>query len=222
MENIFIEETEDGSHTLYVPDLDEHYHSTHGAIQESSHIYINAGLKYIFKQDISVLEIGFGTGLNAYLTLLESNKSKVKINYWGLESRPLSSYIINQINYPYLLQQDRTLFDDLHECEWGSVNTISSQFSLCKLNIDITTSKLFSVIGIFDVIYYDAFAPDKQEKVWAIEIFDFLFKHTSKGGVLVTYCAKGEIRRRLQQVGYRVERLPGPKGKREILRAIKI
>lgn len=221
MEKILIEETEDGSHTLYVPDLNEHYHSTHGAIQESNHIYINAGLKYLSKQNISVLEIGFGTGLNAYLTLLESNKSKVNIDYWGLESRPLSSCITNRINYPYLLQQDRVLFDDLHECEWGSLNIISAQFSLCKLKIDITSPELFSVSGMFDVIYYDAFAPDKQEKVWAIEIFDFLFKHTSKGGVLVTYCAKGEIRRRLQQVGYRVERLSGPKGKREILRAIK-
>lgn len=217
-----IEETADGSHTLYIPQLDEHYHSVNGAVQESMHVYINRGFKQISKSKLSVLEVGFGTGLNAYLTLLESYKENIVVDYTGIELYPLENELLRQINYPQSLNANVDWFDKLHTTDWDVKSVITEMFSLRKIKTDFTQLVALSNSDSFDLIYYDAFAPDKQVEIWNQNIFDYLYQHTTEGGVLVTYCAKGSVRRMMQHAGYRVERLDGPPGKREMLRSTKI
>jgi len=217
-----IESTLDGSNTLYVRELDEHYHSLNGAVQESNHVYINAGFKECEKPNINILEIGFGTGLNAYLTFLQAEKTHKNIYYTGLELYPLSLEMINRLNYTgnesYLHEE---IFKNMHICEWGQDIRLSSTFLLNKMQTDL--KKLdWSVGDGYDIIYFDAFAPDKQPDMWTQEIFNFLYKRTNIDGILTTYCAKGIVRRMLQSAGYRVERLTGPPGKREMLRGRKV
>lgn len=218
---LVIEPTLDGSHTLYVPQLDEHYHSVNGAMQESKHVFINAGLLYSQKGDINILEIGFGTGLNVYLTYLASVNSDKTVNYTALELYPLELSVIDRLNYVNdKRSEEGKLFSGIHMADWDSPVTISDNFTLLKQQTDFSKLEL-SFDKLFDVIYFDAFSPDKQPEMWTPEIFHFLYKNTAVGGVLTTYCAKGVVRRMLQSVGYEVERLAGPPGKREILRAIK-
>lgn len=213
--NIEIQTTADGSSTLYRPDMDEHYHSTNGAVTEASHVYIQTGLYALPIQPISVLEIGFGTGLNAILTWLEAEKNKQHIRYTTVERFPLSNSITQQLNYQ-LPAEAAPKFEQLHACEWNKAVALSPYFTLQKLHTDLTTQQWQET---FDVIYFDAFAPDKQPEMWTEEIFKRIYQKTNPGGVLVTYCAKGVIRRMLQSVGFTTERLPGPPGKREMLRA---
>ena len=224
---IFLEPTADGSFTLYTSDLDEHYHSVNGAVQESQHVYLAAGLsQYIRKNypsheaddketqaEIRVLEFGFGTGLNAYLTALEAEKQKIKFFYTALEKYPLPQEITDQLNYS---AANQSLFQHIHQSGWGNPVVIRPYFILQKLAIDFVG---FDFPDRYDVVYYDAFAPDKQPEVWSQELFDKLFFAMNPGGVLTTYCAKGAIRRRMQQSGFTVERIPGAPGKREMLRA---
>jgi len=221
MYNIRIESTLDGSNTLYVPSLDEHYHSVNGAKQESMHVYINAGLAECKNDSIKVLEIGFGTGLNTYLTLLYAQQFNKRIDYTAIELFPVEYELIAKLNYT---QKDklpeRILFEKLHTTSWNQKEEITISFSLLKLKYDLTNIN-FTFNHKFDVIYFDAFAPDKQPEMWTQDTFDFLYSHTSPDGILTTYCAKGMVRRMLQSSGYIVERLPGPPGKREILRAKK-
>lgn len=213
--------TEDGSHTLYIPEMDEHYHSTHGALQESKHIFIEAGLKANQKDELCVFEVGLGTGLNALLTLITADELSIKLNYISIEKYPLSEEEYNGLNY-----SEQTNFDykpnylAIHKCDWNQSIILTANFHFKKLQSDIRTLE-FSNLEMFDVIYFDAFAPNKQVGLWDKSIFDKIYKHCNPGAVLVTYCAKGEVRRNLQAVGFKVERLPGPPGKREILRAIK-
>jgi tRNA U34 5-methylaminomethyl-2-thiouridine-forming methyltransferase MnmC len=207
--------TADGSHTLYWPERNEYYHSTNGAIQESKHVYIEAGLNQCSNPRIHVLEMGFGAGLNAFLTALEAEKRGVKILYTGLEKDPLPDAIIEKLNYS---GGNEALFKSIHAAEWGKPVMLTPFFTLQKTAVDF---KDFSYAGPYDVVYYDAFAPDKQPEVWSQELLDTLFKALNPAGILTTYCAKGQIRRWMQQAGFRVERLPGPPGKREMLRAIK-
>lgn len=216
--DITIERTDDGSDTLYIKELDEHYHSIKGAFTESQHIFIDCGLKQINKQYINIFEAGFGTGLNAILTLL--NSSNKAISYTTIEKYPLPFDVMNEINYSTLFSETEfELLKKLHASQWNKEVLITDNFKLHKIQNDLTT---FSFSDYYDLIYFDAFAPDKQPEMWTTEIFINLFNHLKKGGILVTYCAKGEIRRRLQQTGFYVERLAGPPhGKREILRAIK-
>jgi len=218
-EDIQFELTSDGSHTLYIPSLDEHYHSVNGAIQESLHVFVKTGLQHCDKDSVNLLEIGFGTGLNAFLTYL--NAQDKHIDYTGIELYPLGTEIINKLNYT---EKENTaqqkIYKDLHSAEWNKEVKISPGFSLTKREAD------FSLLDInfgktFDLIYFDAFAPDKQPEMWTQDIFDFLYEITNPGGILTTYCAKGIVRRIMQHSGYTVERLPGPPGKREILRAVK-
>lgn len=217
-----IEITKDGSHTLYVPELDEHYHSTHGAVQESMHVYLKAGLLYNSKEEINLLEIGFGTGLNAFLTLIESEKSGKKVRYTSIEKYPLTTDETGAFNYAELVDNSReSQFYLLHSSPWEQWTEITPRFWLKKLQMDIRGIERSQPEALFDVIYYDAFAPDKQPDLWTQEIFDRLFDLSREGAVLTTYCAKGAVRRMLQSAGYEVERLPGPPGKREILRAVK-
>jgi len=220
--SIHLENTSDGTHTIYVPEFDEHYHSVNGAVQESRFVFIDAGFRQFSKEKISVLEIGFGTGLNAYLTLLETLNCVKKITYTTLEYYPLDTEVIAKLNYPeHVSSENKHLYDKLHESVWEREIEIIPSFILKKKHTDIIKLNFLGTTEQFDLIYYDAFAPDKQPDMWQQSIFDYLYKHTNKDGILVTYCAKGIVRRMLQQAGYIVERLPGPPGKREMLRATK-
>ncbi len=217
--------TNDGSHTLHHAELNETYHSKHGAIQESEHVFIKAGLQYYLgknplKTEINILEVGFGTGLNALLTFLAAEKSGCKINYTTLEAFPLHTEIINQLNYPGLLPgtNAESIFSQLHICPWEKMLLLGNNFSFQKLK---TTLQSYTTVTLYDIIFFDAFAPGVQPELWTTEIFDKLYRQMCKNAVLVTYCAKGDVRRNLLQVGFMVERLPGPPGKREMLRARK-
>jgi len=211
--------TEDGSHTLFVPGIDECYHSTHGAIQESKHIFIEAGLKQCPKNEIRILEIGFGTGLNAFLTLLEAERSEKHIHYTSLELYPVETGKAIQLNYPEKLgPEKRQFFEELHKAEWNLEIPITPFFKLKKLDADYTVSILKDN---FDVVYFDAFSPEKQPEMWSRELFEKIYSHCNPGAVLTTYCAKGIVRRAMQEAGFVVERLAGPPGKREILRGRK-
>ncbi|MCD8193998.1 MAG: tRNA (5-methylaminomethyl-2-thiouridine)(34)-methyltransferase MnmD [Tannerellaceae bacterium] len=210
--------TLDGSHTLYLPEIDEHYHSVNGAIQEARHVYIGAGLNQLKKECLRVLEIGFGTGLNCWLTLLESENRR-KITYYSYELYPLDPELVAQLNYTQALSRENPeLFAQLHAADWDTTVPITDHFILNKINGDSSSGTLPEEI---DVIYYDAFAPEKQPEMWSEKIFERLYECTAPGGVLTTYCAKGAVRRMMQKAGYAVERIPGPPGKREMLRATK-
>jgi tRNA U34 5-methylaminomethyl-2-thiouridine-forming methyltransferase MnmC len=217
-----IELTADGSHTLFVSGLDEHYHSVNGAIQESTHVFINAGMHCCERDNINILEIGFGTGLNAFLTLQEIKSTHKSVRYTGLELYPLPISIIEKLNYAEKYpDEDKELYNKLHQAEWGKEIRILPNFCLTKIECNLTEFDFCSIEYPIDLIYYDAFAPDKQPEMWSQKIFDSLYSITSQGGILVTYCAKGVVRRMMQQSGYKVERLSGPPGKREMLRATK-
>jgi len=207
----------DGSHTLYVPELEEHYHSVNGAINESMHVFIEAGLLQCQMDEISILEIGLGTGLNAYLTMY--HRGNKTISYHALEKYPVSVELANQLNF--VSEEDkygRVLFQKLHELPWNQLEMLTSGFSIRKEETDLVSVALNST---YDLVYFDAFAPEKQPEMWSDEIFQKIHDAMNAGGILTTYCAKGVIRRRLQACGFIVERLPGPKGKREMIRAIK-
>ncbi|NDV78159.1 tRNA (5-methylaminomethyl-2-thiouridine)(34)-methyltransferase MnmD [Dysgonomonas sp. 511] len=216
-----IELTADGSHTLFVPSLNEHYHSVNGAIQESTHIFINTGLKACSKNEIRIFEVGFGTGLNAFLTILEACKQQISIHYTSVEAYPLDKSVTDKLNYTEgYAGEEKSLFYQLHEAQWDEGIPILPDFHLTKLEADFTQFD-FSQLKNIDLIYFDAFAPDKQPGLWTQQIFDNLFKIAAENAILVTYCAKGAVRRMMQQAGFTVERLPGPPGKREMLRATK-
>ncbi|MDR1882884.1 MAG: tRNA (5-methylaminomethyl-2-thiouridine)(34)-methyltransferase MnmD [Prevotella sp.] len=217
-----IELTADGSHTLFIPELNEHYHSVNGAIQESTHVFIEAGLKHCEKDDIHVFEVGFGTGLNAFLTLLENRKSGKIIRYTSIEAYPLADIVIKKLNYPErCLPMAQDMYYKLHSAESGKETEITGDFYLTKIEADLTRFDFSETRENADVIYFDAFAPDKQPDMWTQEIFDGLYYLSGNGGILVTYCAKGAVRRMMRQAGFTTERLPGPPGKREMLRATK-
>ena len=218
MQHIQIEKTADGSHTFFVPELDEHYHSTNGAVTESKHVFIENGLNQTDKKDISILEIGFGTGLNAILSYLEAKSKNICIHYTTIELYPIEESQAKQLNFSDQTGIDSSIFNSLHSCEWGKDICIDSFFTLHKIKDDFTKRRFDR---FFDLIYFDAFAPDKQPEMWTSEIFSHLFEQTASGGILTTYCAKGSVRRMLQAAGYVTERLPGPPGKREMLRAQK-
>ena len=216
--------TEDGSHSLFVPHLDEHYHSTHGAIQESRHVYIQAGFNACNMQQVNVLEIGFGTGLNAFLTLLEAENINKQAHYTSLELYPLETESTKQLNYAQQLANNKnaSLFMALHLAPWNKAVEITPAFILHKIETDFSEPNNLKTDKLFDVIYFDAFAPEKQPEMWSQAIFDKLFSLCNPNAIITTYCAKGVVRRMLQSAGFTVERLPGPPGKREILRGRKI
>lgn len=211
--------TTDGSHTLYVPEIDECYHSTHGAIQESQHIFINTAQRYCSKNEIRILEIGFGTGLNALLSFVEAEKSGKKIYFHSLEKYPVSEKKAQQLNYSTLCGlPNNSIFEKMHNAAWNTAVSISDRFTLEKTECDFTTN---SLPYTYDVIFFDAFSPEKQPEMWSENQFAKIFAASENGAILSTYCAKGWVRRAMQSAGFIVERLPGPPGKREILRATK-
>ncbi len=209
--------TADGSHTLFIPEMDEHYHSVNGAVQESRHVFIEAGLHRLEREEIT---IGFGTGLNAFLTLLDAEAHQQKIHYYSVELYPLDIDVIESLNYGEIICGGRKdVFRALHGAKWNTSVRVTEFFELHKIQGDSNTCGLPEQI---DLIYFDAFAPDKQPEMWNQEIFNRLYAHTTEGGLLTTYCAKGVVRRMMKEAGYSVERIPGPPGKREMLRAIKL
>ena len=212
--------TGDGSKTIQIKDWQEQYHSKHGAIQEAYHVFIKSGLDLFENQEINILEIGFGTGLNAFITLIEFDKQNLKINYTGVEAYPVSIEELNQLNY---LEELKSLsrkddFDLMHTSPWGDKVEIVENFNLKKEQI---LFKEISAIAEYDLIYFDAFGARVQPELWTVEIFQIMFNAMKSNGYLVTYAAKGSVRRAMQEVGFLVERLPGPPGKREMLRAKK-
>lgn len=219
MQSFILQVTEDGSHTFFLPEMDEHYHSTHGAIQESNHVFLNAGLFASLIQKWEIFEVGFGTGLNALLTAMAAIKQKRICNYTAVEMYPLSLENALRLNYPKMLG-DTSLFEKIHEASWNEQIQISDYFYLNKIHADFTKMELPE--NQFSVIYFDAFAPSKQEEMWQMKLFSALYNSLKNEGILVTYSAKGDVRRMMQQVGFRVERLPGPPGKQEMLRGRKL
>jgi len=212
--------TDDGSYTLHLPQLGEHYHSEKGAISESEHVYIKTGLRACAKKEIRVLEMGFGTGLNALLSVQEAASSNTNIHYTTLEKYPLSAEVLSGLNYAQQAGANASVYwKAIHEARWNVATPILPHFTLLKLDCDIAN---FEPTKPFDVIFYDAFAPAIQPELWTEELFKILYDWMNADGILTTYCAKGDVRRALQAAGFTVERLAGPeKGKREILRARK-
>ncbi|APY12739.1 SAM-dependent methyltransferase [Seonamhaeicola sp. S2-3] len=214
--------TADGSATIHIPEWNEQYHSKHGAIQEAYHVFIKHGLQHICSkpnQALSILEIGFGTGLNALITLLEAEKLQVKVNYVGVEGYPINSQEVKKLNYASELKSNINLFNELHNIAWEEEHQLTPYFSLLKQN------KFFNEIkdkDSFNLIYFDAFGARVQPELWTESIFKKMYEALKNEGVLVTYSAKGSVRRAMQAVGFFVEKLPGPPGKREMLRATKL
>lgn len=210
--------TEDGSSTLYVSDIDECYHSTHGAVQESEHIFIKAALEHHASKRLSVLEVGFGTGLNALLTFRASQKYGLHVTYTGIEKYPLTLDEAKQLNYART-DQEREVLRCMHAAPFSVSEQLSSCFYFSKLCTDFLDISL--PFEAYDIVYMDAFSPEKQPELWTQDSMKRLYDSMRIGGILTTYCAKGYVRRSLQSVGFEVERLPGPPGKREMLRATK-
>jgi tRNA U34 5-methylaminomethyl-2-thiouridine-forming methyltransferase MnmC len=212
--------TDDGSHTLFNKHIGEHYHSTFGAIQESSHIFIHGALDGFREKHshINILEIGFGTGLNALLTLVWADKNDQQIQYHGLEAFPISIETARSLNYFEKLRVNQDLFLKLHQTA-DMPFKISNNFTLEKqIN---TLEKAVFPTEKYDIIYFDAFSPEMQPELWKAEIFSKLFNSLKKGGVLTTYSCKGIVKRAMKAAGFQIEKLPGPPGKREFLRGMK-
>lgn len=214
--------TQDGSHTIYLPEMDEHYHSTHGAIQESVHIYINEGLLQFSSRKISLLEIGFGTGLNAFLTYIFAKKHHISVNYYSIEKYPLIEPEYKRLNYASgEFGEFAPIFEKLHSADWNTDFFLDSNFKLHKIQDDLTTHSFDLPVKV-DLVYYDAFAPNKQPDLWTDEVISKVSKCVGKDGLIVTYCAKGSVRRAFASAGFEMKRLPGPPGKKEIIRGKKL
>ncbi|QCX00832.1 tRNA (5-methylaminomethyl-2-thiouridine)(34)-methyltransferase MnmD [Aggregatimonas sangjinii] len=212
--------TGDGSTTIQIADWDEQYHSKHGAVQEAYHVFIENGLALFADRNIAILEIGFGTGLNAFITFLEGVERNLTIDYVGVEAFPVGKEELQQLNYVERLRADVFTkdFRQMHECPWEAPFSLSEKFNLHK------QQKGFAEIDDKDryhLIYFDAFGARVQPELWTETMFEKMFTALKPDGVLVTYAAKGSVRRAMQAVGFTVERLPGPPGKREMLRATK-
>lgn len=218
-----IRQTKDGSNTLYVPELNEHYHSVHGALQESQHVFIKHGLEHMLnlRKDIKILEVGFGTGLNAILTYPFALAQKAFIQYDTLEKFPLGIDVVEQLNFDKVILNPelQEVFMALHKAPWNEPVDVIPYFTLQKIHE--TLEEFVVPQAYYDLIYFDAFAPEKQPELWSDEMFAKLYKATRPGGVLVTYCAKGSFKRSLRAAGFEVEALPGPPGKREMTRGVK-
>ncbi|WP_034057185.1 tRNA (5-methylaminomethyl-2-thiouridine)(34)-methyltransferase MnmD [Lacinutrix jangbogonensis] len=216
--------TEDGSTTIHIPEWNEQYHSTHGAIQEAEHVYLKHGLAffcasegYTKQSQIAILEIGFGTGLNAFLTAIKAEALNLNCSYVGVEGFPISQKELEALNYTETLKHD-AIFNAIHDCKWESDFAISNNFNVKK------QQKQFSEItdiNQFDIVYFDAFGPRVQPELWTEAVFKSMYNAMKPNGVLVTYCAQGHARRAMISVGFTITKVEGPPGKRHMLRAVK-
>ena len=211
--------TNDGSHTLDAPFLGEHYHSLHGAVSESIHVYIENGIAAINKKcKITILEVGFGTGLNAFLSLHHARSNNLKTRYITFETRPLHLNLARKLNYGEIIGNDCSDFIRLHELSWNSVHRTEDLFVLEKIRQPIENIQYENE---FDIVFFDAFGPRYQPELWGKNIFRKIFRSLKFGGILVTFCAKGQVKRDMGDIGFRVDAIPGPPGKREMIRAHK-
>ncbi|WP_338765391.1 tRNA (5-methylaminomethyl-2-thiouridine)(34)-methyltransferase MnmD [Bernardetia sp. ABR2-2B] len=223
-------ESKDGSHTLLRHDINETYHSHNGAIQESLWVFIDKGLNYLKEQNytsIKILEVGFGTGLNAVLAYQFAKKNEIKIEYISLEPFPVPLEITEKLNYTdFLGGESEAIFNQLHQVSWEEKHQISNYFSIKKVESTLEDYKgsfeSQSKLNYFDCIFYDAFAPSKQAEVWQLSNLQKAFDFTKENGVLVTYCAQGQFKRDLKAIGWKLESLDGAPPKREMIRATKI
>lgn len=213
--------TADGSNTIAIPEMKVSYHSKHGAIQESTHVFLDAGLQYctqtLGKTSLNILEMGFGTGLNCLLTAIQARDKQYQIQYHTLEAFPLEPNEIASLNLGTVLNEEH-LFLAIHKASWEIPQMIQPSFKLIKYQHGLATFEL--AVGI-DCIYYDAFAPSAQPELWTTQIFEKLYSFLAPGGLLVTYCSKSVVRHAMKAAGFRVTKIPGPYGKREMVRAFK-
>jgi tRNA U34 5-methylaminomethyl-2-thiouridine-forming methyltransferase MnmC len=217
--------TDDGSSSIFSEDVKQHYHSHFGALQESKHVFIEAGfcahtLSHL--KTISILEIGFGTGLNALLTYFKAKELHKKVYYETLELYPLTQQEVAQLNYPSLLPYSdvKVMFETLHYSSWDKKHVISKDFTLHKRQISAINASYTP--NTFDLVYFDAFSPEVQPELWRKEVFETIYQSMKENSILLTYCTKGSVKKTLLELGFLIEKLPGPVGKREILRGLKL
>lgn len=221
MNNVKVIFTKDGSKTLHMPEHNEQYHSIHGAINEAEHVFIKNGLRECEQDKLTIFEMGFGTALNAFMTYLESKKTSQNVRYYTIENNPLPLKLVESLEYPDILnaRNEESIFSLLHTSEWNALTTITPTFELYKISDDIQKLTLDDKV---DLVYYDAFGPRVQADLWTERIFSVISAVMKPESILVTYCAKGEVKRILKRLGFVVETLTGPPGKREMVRAKKI
>ena len=210
--------TNDGSHSIFNPEINETYHSKHGAIVEAEHVFIKNGLLAENKKQFNILEVGFGTGLNALLTAQKAKQKNIAINYHGIELYPVKKENYTQLNFTGLIGEDNSELLKLHECDWETEQKINDYFKLTKNEIALEN---YTNNTKFDIIYFDAFSPEKQPHLWDEKIFSNMYKLLKEDGFLVTYCAKGVVKRTMKAVGFEIIVLDGPPGKRQMTRANK-
>lgn len=222
--NIKIITTEDGSHSLYNKELNETYHSFHGAVQESKHVFIKNGLDNLLekgKTEINIFEVGFGTGLNALLAADWSQKNEAYIKYDGIEAFPISEEQASQLNYPSLIKGEniKEYFHLLHEKSWNERHKANNFFSFKKIHQSLKEYPIAN--DRYDIIFFDAFAPNKQSEMWELDILSKIYQSMKTDGIFVTYCAQGQLKRNLKSLNMVVETLSGPPGKKEMVRSVK-
>lgn len=217
-------ETADGFGTLAIDEMAVTYHSRHGAVWESTHVFINAGLDYYHHQHpehdtIKVFEMGLGTGLNVLLSCEYAHTYNVGLEYTSLEKYPLGVSDLQGLSYATLMNGDGSrLLNEIHSYEWGSYHQLTDIVSFCKIESGLES---YNSDVLYDLVYYDAFAPRAQPELWTVETFKKVLAIMNKKGVMVTYCSKGDVRRAIIDAGFSIEKLQGPPGKREMLRATK-
>ncbi len=213
--------TKDGSKTIFIPEWNENYHSKHGALQEALHVFIKSGLKQIDSDHVRVLEVGYGSGLNAILTYIEAQNKDQTIHYAGIEAFPISKDEFNALDYGSLtgVSAAKDILQKFFDAPWEESVQIETDFSLQKMKIQL--EDFDSNESKYDLIYFDAFGPRVQPEIWALDVLSKMYDTLDNKGIFVTYCAKGQVRRDLESLGFEVEKIPGPPGKREMLRAHK-
>ncbi|MDH5476688.1 MAG: tRNA (5-methylaminomethyl-2-thiouridine)(34)-methyltransferase MnmD [Cyclobacteriaceae bacterium] len=225
MSEIRVIETDDGSHSLYVPSLKETYHSTHGAIQESQHVFIRKGIHFYLEShhnsEIKILEIGFGTGLNALLTFNELSGSNITTSYDTIEPFPINEAVWSKLNYVEKIETDNTkdIYGQMHSASWETKIELEEGYFFTKLKEKLEDIELQN--NYYDLIFFDAFAPNKQPELWQLPQLKKIVNSMKEGGVFVTYCAQGQFKRDLKEAGLTLESLPGPPGKKEMVRGVK-
>lgn len=213
-------ETADGSKTIFIPEMNENYHSGHGAYQEAMHVFIENGIRRIKGKELAIFEMGFGTGLNALLSLDEALKSDIKITYSGIEAFPVELDHALQMDYEkYVSPEAAILYKKLHEFDWGTEHVIHQNFNFRKLHQKIEDH--LPEISTYDIIFFDAFGPRAQSSMWELPILEKMHNMLKPDGLLVTYCAQGQFKRDLKSLGFEVFSVPGPPGKREMTQGFK-